>query len=306
MDDPASAPFPTWVSDRICRLMPHMAESNRIAWVLPWIWGLALFLGSAAAQAEARPWWAGELSAAAGLDWSEGNYDEPGEDTEILYLPFSLTYRLDDLSLTSYPLDQLELRATVPYLEIDTPLAFFEEQPAGDRALSSQMSRERGLGDVVLSGTYAWFPLDERWPAWELTGKVKLPTADEDRNLGTGGTDYFVQIDSFKSWGRLTGFANAGYRFPGNPPNGNLRNTGYASGGFSARVAPRLAGGAYYSWSAASTASRHDSHELIGFTSLRLTDSVSLEPYAVWGLSGYVPDYAVGFSIRARVSFGRN
>ncbi len=265
----------------------------------------ALGAGPVHAQNE-RPWWAGELSASAGFDWSDGDYDEPEGDTEILYLPFAVSYRLDDLAITDYPLDQIELRATVPFLEIDSPLAFFAATPGIDRVDRGGSRSERGLGDVLLAATYSWFPPEETWPAFELSGKVKLPTADETQNLGTGATDFFAQIDSWRSWGRVTGFATAGVRFPGDPPDGSLRNTGYASGGASVKVAPRVAAGAYYSWSAASSRARHDAHELIGFTSLRLSERWSLEPYAVWGIAGYVPDYAVGLSLRARVSVGRN
>ncbi len=270
------------------------------------LWGavvLALPAPPAGAE-EDRPWWAGELTASAGVDWSDGDYDEPGGDTQILYLPVSLSYRLDDFALTAYALDQAELRVTVPYLEIDSPLAFFAETPGSDR-LQTESSHERGVGDVVVSASYTWFPMDDAWPALELSGKVKLPTADETRNLGTGSTDFALQLDTFQTWGRVTGFATAGYRFPGDPPDGSLRDTGYASGGVSVRTWSRLALGGYYSWFAASSSARHDAHELIGFASLRVSERVSLEPYAVWGVSGYVPDYAVGMSLRVRVPLGR-
>lgn len=279
-------------------------NSDRLRWGL--VLALSLAVGAESARAETgRDWWAGELSAAAGLDWSEGDYDEPGPDTEILYLPFSVAYRLDDFGVTDYPLDQVELRVTVPYLEIDSPLAFFAETPGVDRPPGAGTSHERGLGDVVMAATYGWFPLDEFWPALELTGKVKFPSADADRNLGSGSTDFSAQIALFKTWGRVTGFADAGYRFPGDPPGGRLRNSGYASGGASVRIAPRIAAGAYYSWLGASSSTRHDSHEIIGFGSLRISEQWSLEPYAVWGVAGYVPDYAVGMSIRVRMPVGR-
>ncbi len=265
----------------------------------------ALALAVPAAAETGRPWWAGELTASAGFDWSDGDYDEPGGDTQILYLPVSLSYRLDDFALTAYALDQVELRVTVPYLEIDSPLAFFAETPGGDQ-LQTESSHERGIGDVVVSASYTWFPAERAWPALELTGKIKVPTADETRNLGTGSTDYAVQLDTFQTWGRVTGFATAGYRFPGNPPDGSLRDTGYASGGVSVRAWPRLALGAYYSWLAASSSARHDAHEIIGFASMRVTERVSLEPYALWGVAGYAPDYAVGMSLRVRMPVGRD
>ncbi len=217
-----------------------------------------------------------------------------------------MSYRLDDLALTETPFDQFELRVTVPYLEIDTPLAFFAATPGTDRPTAAGTRHERGLGDVLLSATYGWFPLDDRWPGLELTGKVKFPTADEKRNLGSGATDFFAQIDTFKTLGRVTGFATAGYRFPGDPPDGSLRDTGYASGGASVKVAPRAAAGAYYSWWAASSSARHASHELIGFASFRVSERLSIEPYGVWGIAGYVPDYAAGLSLRFRMPIGRD
>lgn len=258
----------------------------------------------AQAQSDAL-WWAGELSATTGTEWSSGDYGEAGDDTEILYVPFSIGYRFDAFPLTDTPLDQVSFRVTLPYLEIDTPLAFFAESPTSDGSPQFENQSERGIGDVVASATYSWFSLDDRWPGLEFTGKIKVPTADEDRNLGTGAIDAFAQLDTFKSWGRFIGFATVGVRFPGDPPDGHLDNSGYASGGLSMQLLPRLSGGAYYSWFGASSSSRHDSHELIAFASWRVSEVLRVEPYGVWGVAGYVPDYAVGLSLRVRTSFGR-
>ena len=44
----------------------------------------------------------------------------------------------------------------------------------------------------------------------------------------------------------------------------------------------------------------------MGFASYRFAERFSLEPYGVWGVAGYAPDYAVGLTLRVRLGVGRN
>ena len=266
-----------------------------------WCFAGLLFCVASSSDARAQnetPWWAGELGVAAGFDWSSGDYEEDA-DTDLLYVPVSISYRLDDVVWTGAT-DQLALRLTIPYLRIKSPLRFFEAVPAGSGGSRS----EEGLGDLVLAASYTWFPRS-KLPAFELTGKVKIPTADEDRNLGTGKADAFLQVDAFKRVGIATLFAGAGYRFVGDPPRGRLHNSPYASGGAAFSLHRRVAVGTYYNFLGSPSGRRHDSHELVGFANLKVSESFSVGPYAVWGVAGYSPDYAVGLSLRFRIPVGR-
>ena len=66
-------------------------------------------------------WLHGELRAATGIDYSRGDYGHETE-TEMLYVPFTLTYLFDQFAPSPTPRDQLELKLSVPYLEVDGPI----------------------------------------------------------------------------------------------------------------------------------------------------------------------------------------
>ncbi|MFP8876494.1 MAG: hypothetical protein VCB99_06205, partial [Myxococcota bacterium] len=72
-------------------------------------WKLAIFctLAASAAPSHGVPrWLEGELSLATGIDYREGDYGEP-TDSEILYLPFTVSYLFDHFALTETPNDRL-------------------------------------------------------------------------------------------------------------------------------------------------------------------------------------------------------
>ena len=262
---------------------------------------VALQAGAGPTQAREAPetrWWHGELSLASGLDFSSGDYDDL-VDTEIWYVPVSVSYLFDSFPLTDYEWDRLELKITVPYIRIEGPGDFFFDR-IGDLRLTE--AQEEGLGDVVVRGTYLWLPAPRSpLPVIELTGKVKLPTADEERGLGTGKTDYTLQLDVARRFGEWTPFLGVGYRFVGRPPGSRLDGSWFASAGATYRINERVSAGLLYDWFGAATPPRHDSHEVIPYVSLRLSDELSVSPYLVAGLSGHTPDYGLGFSIRYRI-----
>lgn len=274
--------------------------SRRFARVLQLVL-LALPAAPVALAGEPEPaWWHGELSLSTGLDWSAGDYGDP-IDTRIAYVPVTARYVFDALPLTSYPWDQVEVGLTVPWIRIDGPGDFFTDTGG---ALQLRRVEEDGLGDVLLHGTYIWLPaVGSRWPAVELTGRVKLPTANADRGLGTGETDTWLEVDLARKLGPVTPYLTLGYRFVGRPRGTRLDSSWYATAGFSWSPTRRLSLGLLYDWSGAATPDRHDSHELVPYLSYALGPRLTLSPYAVFGLSGYTPEYAVGFSLRYRIPF---
>jgi hypothetical protein len=74
-----------------------------------------------------------------------------------------------------------------------------------------------GVGDTLVSLSYTWFDPDRWLPFIELTTSVKLPTASAQKRIGTGETDWILQVDLAKPIGRVTPFASLAYRFNGGP-----------------------------------------------------------------------------------------
>jgi len=97
------------------------------------------------------------------------------------------------------PFDRFWLSVTVPFIYQDTQnvvltgggVASRKEQK-GKAAPSARSTTESGLGDVLLKASVV--VVEERDFIPEITPylKIKFPTADEDRGLGTGEFDETV------------------------------------------------------------------------------------------------------------------
>jgi len=256
---------------------------------------LGMLFGPESQAADPAPWWKGNLTFRFGADWSSGDYDG-GDDTDLWFVPVSVAYELDDFRLTPYDWDLFELRISTAYLRIRGPDDFFTSGAAGD---SPDRRTDHGLGDTWVRGTYAFLPKPHmRLPVVELEGKLKIPTASEDRDLGTGKLDGGVELTVSRQLGRWIPFASAGWRFLRDPADTNLRSHATASVGASFRWSPTVLAGLLYDWRDSSAEGRADSHELVPNLTWKLSPRFAVSPYAVWGIAGYVPDYAVGVTFR--------
>lgn len=84
---------------------------------------------------------------------------------------------------------------------------------------------ESGLGDIILRGRYYIVEEKDWTPLVAITGRLKLPTADEKRGLGTGKMDEGVGAEVSKRLGEnwIT-FIDGGFNVIGRPDGLNLRN----------------------------------------------------------------------------------
>lgn len=144
-----------------------------------------------------------------------------GVESEITYLPFVLALRGT----------RGDLRFTAPWLSIrtDQPITFV----GGDviQRGTGGSTHESGLGDVVAE--YERFVFNGgataggRRRPWVSAGlRVKLPTADESRGLGTGEADWGPEAALTQPLGSLWHLlAEARYVVRGDPPGVDYRNT---------------------------------------------------------------------------------
>jgi len=230
-----------------------------------------------------------EFSLSTGFEFSRGDFND-SDRTEIQYVPFTL--KLQDGPWIA--------ALTVPYIRIDGPGDVVGGAESGLVIGRGAVGRqtESGLGDIVASLSYTFLPERPEVPLIELTGRVKLPTADEDDGLGTGKTDFGLQVDLAKRFGKLSTFATLGYRFLGDPSGVDLDDGFLGSLGFSYRFGPKLSGGLAYDAREASTSGTDGSRELVPFLTYRWSDSLRLGTYAVIGMSDSSPDTALGFNTR--------
>ncbi|MCH8203348.1 MAG: transporter [Proteobacteria bacterium] len=231
-----------------------------------------------------------EISFSAGVSYLTGDFGAD-QDTDIFFAPATIQFTGD----------RFRFVGTVPYIRIEGP-GIVVGGPGGPIIIGSPgagVTTESGIGDVVLSAYYLIDPGSEAMPYFEIGGTVKLPTANENKGLGTGKTDFAAHLDIFKELdGGTTPFATIGYRFRGDPQGLNLKNSVYASAGASFPVSEALKAGVSFEYEQKSIAGVDDLFEIVPFLSWQATDSLRFDFYASVGLTDSAADFSAGLSLR--------
>src|SRR5690606_34061936 len=140
-----------------------------------------------------------------GSYYSHGDYGMDA-DTSIYYFPLSYDYTLE----------RWRFKITVPHIQIAGPGNVLVNVGSlgrgGEFFDDSDRVSADGTGDTLLSATYQFDPLSARAPFIDVTVEIKVPTADEEKGLGTGETDYGIQLDLYQMAGQTTLFSTMGYR----------------------------------------------------------------------------------------------
>lgn len=249
----------------------------------------ALALAGVAVQAEDG------ASLAVGADYSSGEY---GSDTttDIFSVPVTAKWTSGAWSF----------KASLPWLRIDGDPnvlpgvgSVVNENPRGrgrgnggapDAPTDGSAS---GIGDLRLAATYAF---DTGGPLGvDLTANVKLGTADEDKGLGTGATDYGLALDLYRDFDGTTLFGSVGYTVLGDSDFIDVDSVVGANVGASRKLGPGSLG-LSYEWREAASDGFDDRSELMAFYSVRTDGGNRWQVYALAGLSDGSPDIGAGFS----------
>ena len=232
-----------------------------------------------------------EWSLSSGAEYTSGTYGDV-VSTNILYVPLSAKYETE----------HFQFKVTVPYLDIESGGSVIGGVDGGVIIVPGGTAfAESGLGDIIAAATYNIYP--ERGsdlPYVEFTTKVKIPTADEVKGLGTGELDVTAQADIFKSYGNITPFGTIGYKFRGNPDGIELENSVLASAGLSIKSSDGFSFGAVYDYQGAATALSEDQSEISPFIVVKPMPDISLNFYGVFGLSDGSPDTGGGVQLKKR------
>ncbi len=240
---------------------------------------------------------------------SSGTYGT-GSPTTITSIPLSVRRLFDNGDIT----------LVIPYLSVTgdcnvTLLSGVPNQTGGTcptrtvvrngRTVRTQTlstrTTETGIGDTLLQGRY--YVLDERGllPTVALTARVKFPTADASRGLGTGEFDekFGVQLSKNLS-SQWVGFADVGYTFVGSPPGVALRNQWNYDIGLGYAVTPNLLGSVYYEYWTAVVSGLQPPQDLYFDLSYKATQMFRLNAGFLVGLSAGAPDYGVTGGVAVR------
>lgn len=263
--------------------------------------GALLLAGNAAAQTGAQTasqavssqqGEAPRTSVAVGAEYSTGKFGGT-ESTDTLYIPVVIRHETGPWVL----------KATVPWLRVTGPGNVIGA--GADRVIvpgggNAPRRTESGLGDIVLSGFYN--VMDERKGGLGLDvgAKVKLPTADDQKGLGTGELDYAAQLDFFKPFDATTLFGSVGYRVYGDPAGVTLKDVFYTSIGASYRMSSQQSIGIAYDYRPAIVNGGGKVSEATLFFSNRLTPEWKLQLYGVVGFADASPDAAIGALLERR------
>ena len=226
----------------------------------------------------------GQWKFSTGVDYSSGDYSDTSETT-MLYVPFSAGYKKGNWSG----------KISTGWLSIDGPGSVIDGGVVVPGVGTNRS--ESGIADTWLALTYALEALPSELGYLDLTGKVKIPTADEDKGLGTGEVDYAVQADYFYAMDRLTPMFTAGYKFKGDPDDMNLNDVLFLSAGADWRCSDDTHIGALLDFQQASTSGTDDPLEVFAYLHHKINEEWSLSPYFYYGLSDSSPDMGGGLQL---------
>lgn len=219
-----------------------------------------------------------------GFDYSKGGYGFD-TDTEVISVPLNLGYQNGSWLLN----------ASFSYLTIKGPATIV----GGAGTPRPTSASESGLGDIYADATYQFGqvvgPVD-----LSATVRVKLPTADEARGLGTGAADYYGELTFSRTFGSATPFATAGYRVLGDNTTYQLRNGAYISGGAHFRVSAASVITAMLNWRQPIVAGGDDSVDALLMITHNLNTRWRFMAYGLAGFTDASPDVGTGMQLNYR------
>ena len=161
-------------------------------------------------------------------------------------------------------------------------------------------NRRSGLGDVSVALGYSFELGRTTW--FDLSTRVKLPTASTAKRLGTGKVDVTMGGDLVQDLGNASFYAGGRYRILGKPAGSTLRNTLGLGGGASYRLPGGTIVGADYDWQQSATRGRQASSEVTGWVNFGLTRRLRMQVFASTGLNTNSTDFAGGLSLSYRLN----
>jgi hypothetical protein len=246
----------------------------------------------------AHPGWSQQQVAPARMSFTIGaGYDQgdfgTSELSQAIYFPFSFRYSASrfDFSVSS-SVARLSAPDGVRLIDgVPTQTGF------GDMAF-----RETGLGDTVLRSRL--FLVEDRGPDTSTPSitpffRLKLPTAPEERGLGTGKTDYGFGVELDKDFGSAFIFGDLGYTVVGKIPGLGLRDRPVASIGIGKQLSDAVSVSSMLDWRRSIIAGIPDPADLVGVLSYRV-GSTTISPNAFLGLTDGSPDFGLGIQVRFR------
>lgn len=223
------------------------------------------------------------MSLSYGADYAQGRYGTPITSRQVT-IPF----------VAKYEADKWSARVTIPFIWIENPSVSRDGTPLPCAGSATAPHTASGLGDVMVSGSVNVIENRESRVLVDLTGKIKLGTADETECLGTGESDLYLQGDFSKSFGTLSAYGSLGWRKVGDPPGVNFKDPFYYTVGGSYRLSQVNSIGVAYDYRQKLLDNRDPVSEATLYLTHRLSETLRVQGYFVKGFTDSSPDWAVG------------
>jgi hypothetical protein len=234
-----------------------------------------------------------QLKVGAGYD--QGDFGT-SDTTHSVYAPVTLRYLGErfDVGVTG----------SLIYLDTESSVVVVDGLPTPSQR--QRRTSDAGFGDLYFKGRY--YLLDDGGPDSFVPGvapfvKIKAPTADADKGLGTGEWDGGFGVEWDKRFSEFFLLGDVSYTFIGEPEGQDFRNRPAASVGIGRQFTETLAGTLLLDWRRSIVSGRDDAVELVGIAQWRLAQTVSVSPYAFAGLTDGSPDFGLGIELSWK--FGR-
>ena len=232
------------------------------------------------------------MSFTVGAGYDQGDFGTT-EISRAVYFPIGFRY-------TSA---RYELGVTTSVARLSAPggVALIDGVPApiGD---DIRPFRETGAGDTLVQARL--FLVEDRGSRASPPGlspffRLKIPTADAERGLGTGKADFTFGIEVDKDLGPAFLFGDVGYTFVGKVPGLNLRDRGMASVGVGKVLSDAVSVSGLLDWRRSIIPGNSDPTDLVGIVTFRI-GTTTVSPNAFLGLTDGSPDFGAGLQVRFR------
>ena len=227
-----------------------------------------------------------QMSLILGAGYDQGEFGST-DTSRAVYFPASIRYtsRKFDVSVSS------------SWVHLDSPggITLIDGVPTRTPTAGTT-GRDAGSGDTFIRSSVH---LENSWVSPFF--RLKIPTADETRGLGTGKTDFGLGIDLQKDFNSVFVFGNVAYTFVGKVPRLGLRNRPSASFGASREISPNFTLSGVLDWRRAIVEGTTDPAELVGYLSYKASPSVTFSPNAFVGLTNGSSDFGVGMEMRVKL-----
>jgi hypothetical protein len=267
-----------------------------------------------AAEAEGPSQAAPQWRVIATVNYSSGSYGTDSR-TNILYAPMTVrrVFRDGDVSLTIPFLSISGTGAVRMVGGVPTRTSNAIAGPVGALAAVSRSGKgpgvsplaaattDSGLGDMILRGRYYLIEESSVMPLVAVTGRVKLPTADADRGLGTGEFDEGAGAELTKTLGDgWLAYLDGGYNLIGDAPGTNFNNQWWYDVGVGYDVTESLHMSVFYEEYRALVNTVNNARDLLAVANYVVDDTVHLTGSLLVGLSNGAPNYGFGGGVRFR------